>query len=116
MALSAPGSLMKIRDPAARSARLPTVAWRAARVALDAAAPVLVQVPRRGYLPTLACARCRAPARCLGCAGPIGQPSGGRPAVPTCRRCGRLAGEGCALGLIGCGRGCEHLDRGLRGG
>ncbi|MFZ5870447.1 MAG: primosome assembly protein PriA, partial [Actinomycetota bacterium] len=35
------------RDPAARTARLPSVAWRAARQALDRG-PVLVQVPRRG--------------------------------------------------------------------
>ena len=32
---------------------------RAARSALDRGAPVLVQVPRRGYLPAVACARCR---------------------------------------------------------
>ncbi len=74
-----------VRDPAARTARLPTVAWRAARSALDAGAPVLVQVPRRGYLPALACARCRAAARCPSCAGPIGQPSAGRSGIPTCR-------------------------------
>ncbi len=47
------------RDPAARTARLPSVALRAARSALEAEAPVLVQVPRRGYVPSLACARCR---------------------------------------------------------
>ncbi|MCW2502881.1 MAG: Primosomal protein, partial [Actinomycetia bacterium] len=36
------------RDAAASSARLPSVAWQAARSALAAGAPVLVQVPRRG--------------------------------------------------------------------
>ncbi|GAA4516949.1 primosomal protein N' [Nonomuraea ferruginea] len=51
------------RDQAARAARLPSVAWRALRQGLDHG-PVLVQVPRRGYLPALACAHCRAPARC----------------------------------------------------
>ena len=60
------------RDPAARSARLPSLAHEAARRALAAGAPVLVQVPRRGYVPSLACARCRAPARCAHCAGPLG--------------------------------------------
>ena len=45
------------RDEAARTARLPPLAWRTAREAL--ASPVLVQVPRRGYLPSLACERCR---------------------------------------------------------
>src|SRR5581483_9762262 len=53
------------------AARLPSLAWRAARDALAAAAPVLVQVPRRGYLPSVACAQCRTPARCPHCQGPL---------------------------------------------
>jgi primosomal protein N' (replication factor Y) (superfamily II helicase) len=36
------------RDPLARAARLPATAFAAARAALDADSPVLVQVPRRG--------------------------------------------------------------------
>ncbi|WP_460866979.1 primosomal protein N' family DNA-binding protein, partial [Rhodococcus aerolatus] len=40
------------RDPGARAARLPAVAFAAARQALEAGAAVLVQVPRRGYLPS----------------------------------------------------------------
>ena len=59
------------RDPAARTARLPSIALRAARSALEAEAPVLVQVPRRGYVPSLACGRCRAIARCRHCTGPL---------------------------------------------
>lgn len=51
------------KDQAARAARLPSIAWRALREGLDRG-PVLVQVPRRGYLPALACQNCRAPARC----------------------------------------------------
>lgn len=58
------------RDSAARSARLPSVAWRTVRDALERG-PVLVQVPRRGYVPRLACDRCRAPARCVHCHGPL---------------------------------------------
>ncbi|MFD4633104.1 primosomal protein N' [Streptomyces sp. NPDC058284] len=58
------------RDEAARAARLPTLAWRAAREGLKHG-PVLVQVPRRGYVPRLACERCREPARCRRCAGPL---------------------------------------------
>ena len=41
--------------------------------------------PRRGYVPSLACARCRAPARCAHCAGPLGispRPGPGRHADP----------------------------------
>ncbi|MFL6137797.1 MAG: primosome assembly protein PriA, partial [Frankiaceae bacterium] len=77
-----PGDLDAARDPAARAARLPTIAWQAARTALAAGAPVLVQVPRRGYQPALACDECRAPARCQHCAGPLGR-SGGADAVPA---------------------------------
>ncbi|MFI7634720.1 primosomal protein N' [Nonomuraea sp. NPDC049400] len=51
------------KDQAARQARLPSIAWRALRQGLESG-PVLVQVPRRGYLPALACRHCRAPARC----------------------------------------------------
>ena len=57
-------------DGAAHAARLPTLAWRTAREAL-AQGPVLVQVPRRGYVPRLACARCRTRAACRWCAGPL---------------------------------------------
>ncbi|MFI7690982.1 primosomal protein N' [Nonomuraea sp. NPDC049655] len=52
------------KDQAARQARLPSLAWRALRQGLESG-PVLVQVPRRGYLPALACRHCRAPARCV---------------------------------------------------
>ncbi|MGW3344132.1 primosomal protein N' [Nonomuraea rubra] len=52
------------KDQAARQARLPSIAWRALRLGLESG-PVLVQVPRRGYLPALACQHCRAPARCV---------------------------------------------------
>ena len=77
------------RDPAAASARLPTIAWRAAREALAGAAPVLVQVPRAGYQPGLACAECRTPARCATCRGPLGRER----ATPHCRWCGRPAAD-----------------------
>lgn len=85
------------RDPLARAARLPAVAFEAARAALNRGEPVLVQVPRAGYLPGLACASCRAPARCRRCAGPLGlsSGSGGRsgdpftePSMLSCRWCG----------------------------
>ncbi len=64
------GDSEQARDAAARAARLPTLAWQVARDGLRAG-PVLVQVPRRGYAPRLACARCRTPARCARCAGPL---------------------------------------------
>ncbi|GGO82273.1 primosomal protein N' [Wenjunlia tyrosinilytica] len=58
------------RDAAARAARLPSLAWQITRDALERG-PVLVQVPRRGYVPRLACERCREPAHCQVCAGPL---------------------------------------------
>jgi primosomal protein N' (replication factor Y) len=59
------------RNEAAATARLPSLALRTARAAL-ASGPVLVQVPRRGYLAVVACARCRAQARCTQLAGRTG--------------------------------------------
>jgi primosomal protein N' (replication factor Y) len=79
------------RDPAAAAARLPSLAWRTTREALQAGHAVLVQVPRRGYVPVLACARDRTPARCPVCAGPLAARA--EREVPACRWCGRPAGE-----------------------
>jgi primosomal protein N' (replication factor Y) len=110
------------RDPGARTARLPTLAWRTAREALAAGAPVLVQVPRRGYAPSLACARCRTPARCLHCSGPLA--AGGGSAVPACRWCGRPAADwscpvcgytGLRAVAVGAGRTAEELGRAFPG-
>ncbi|MEU6164136.1 primosomal protein N' [Streptomyces tanashiensis] len=61
------------RDEAARAARLPSLAWQTVREGLKTG-PVLVQVPRRGYVPRLSCERCRTPARCRHCAGPLEAP------------------------------------------
>jgi primosomal protein N' (replication factor Y) len=87
------------RDPAARTARLPSMALRAARTALEAGAPVLVQVPRRGYVPALACARCRTVARCRHCTGPLSLPDRDT-AGAVCRWCGR---QEPALRCVRCG-------------
>lgn len=72
--------------PAAR-AHLPTSAWQAAKKALEHG-PVLVQVPRRGYLPSLSCQSCRTPARCRHCHGPLALPASDQ--APTCRWCGQV--------------------------
>ncbi|MCD2187662.1 primosomal protein N' [Actinomycetospora soli] len=111
-----------LRDPTARAARIPSVAFEAARAALGAGRPVLVQVPRRGYLPAIACAQCREPARCRHCHGPLGIPAGTEdvPAPPTCRWCGRPATNyrcpACAsprvrATVVGAGRTAEELGR-----
>ena len=75
------------RDPAAARAHLPSSAWQVAKEALTRG-PVLVQVPRRGYLPSLSCQDCRRPARCRVCSGPLGLKGPGQP--PTCRWCGAV--------------------------
>ena len=83
------------RDEAATTARLPSLALRTARAALEGGGPVLVQVPRRGYLAAIACGRCRAQARCVAvvggatCNGPLRL--AGQHATPDCRWCGALA-------------------------
>jgi primosomal protein N' (replication factor Y) len=77
------------RDPAARSARLPSVALRTARAALERGAPVLIQVPRRGYVPSVACAKCRTIARCRHCMGPLSLSDGAADGA-VCRWCGRI--------------------------
>ncbi|MFI2351491.1 primosomal protein N' [Streptomyces sp. NPDC019443] len=75
------------RDEAARAARLPSLAWQTVRDGLKSG-PVLVQVPRRGYVPRLACERCRTPARCRHCSGPLEAPD---QRDLTCGWCGRGA-------------------------
>lgn len=65
-------------------ARIPRAAYDAIRAGLTTG-PVLVQTPRAGYAPTLACERCRTPARCQACAGPLVLTGPTTP--PTCRWC-----------------------------
>jgi primosomal protein N' (replication factor Y) len=110
------------RDPVARSARLPALAFRAARAALAAGRPVLVQTPRRGYLPALACANDRSPARCGHCAGPLGSTGAG--SAPACRWCGRPAvdwrcphcqGSRLRASVIGSARTAEEIGRAFPG-
>ncbi|MGY1603634.1 primosomal protein N' [Geodermatophilus sp. SYSU D00815] len=115
------------RDPAARTARLPSLAHRVARQALADGAPVLVQVPRAGYAPGLSCARCRAPARCAVCSGPLGisaTPGPGGSRVPACRWCARPAatfdcphchGTKLRASVVGAARTAEELGRAFPG-
>lgn len=115
------------RDPAARVARLPAIAFEAARAALRADTPVLVQVPRAGYVPSLACAKCRHPARCRRCNGPLALPSApgsDGAGSPTCSWCGIAdAAHRCTVCgsrnlravVIGAGRTAEELGRAFPG-
>lgn len=85
--LSTGDDLQLARDPLAAVARIPHLAFSEARKAL-ARGPVLVQVSRAGYVPTFACSRCRMPARCTTCRGPLRQQ--GANGVISCGWCGRL--------------------------
>lgn len=76
------------RDPLAAMARIPHLAFEHARRAL-VRGPVLVQVARSGYIPSFSCERCRMPARCGECSGPLSVASGS--SVPSCSWCGHLA-------------------------
>jgi primosomal protein N' (replication factor Y) len=111
------------RDPFARAARLPHTAMEAIRVGLqEQRSPVLVQTPRQGYATALACERCRAPARCPACAGPLALPAAHRP--PTCRWCGteqpawvcaECGGRGLRAPVRGEARTGEELGRAFPG-
>jgi primosomal protein N' (replication factor Y) (superfamily II helicase) len=123
----APDEAELARDAAAMTARLPSLALRTARAALAgdphrSAGPVLVQVPRRGYLAAIACDRCRAQARCAACGGPL--QVGSSHEVPGCRWCGALASEWtcprCGSGRLralvtGAARTAEELGRAFPG-
>ena len=110
------------RDPAARTARIPYIALRAARSSLEAGAPVLVQVPRRGYIPSLACGRCRTIARCRQCTGPLSLQDRGPGTVcrwcgraePTLR-CARCGSDAVRAVVIGARRTAEELGRAFAG-
>lgn len=110
------------RDPAARTARIPSVALRAARAALSDRHPVLVQVPRRGYVPSLACNRCRSVVRCRRCTGPLSLgDSGGQPVCRWCGRadtalrCARCGSDAVRAVVIGARRTAEELGRAFPG-
>ncbi|HET9971263.1 MAG TPA: primosomal protein N' [Streptosporangiaceae bacterium] len=118
---AAPDEAELARDAAAMTARLPSLALRTARAGI-AGGPVLVQVPRRGYLAAVACGRCRAQARCGPCSGPL--EISGSHETPGCRWCGALApdwscarcGAGRLRALVtGAARTAEELGRAFPG-
>jgi primosomal protein N' (replication factor Y) len=109
------------RDEAARSARLPSLALRSAREALTRG-PVLVQVPRRGYVTAVACENCRTRARCATCGGPLAVEAQG--AAARCRWCARddpgwrcpVCGHPRVRAVVtGAGRTAEELGRAFPG-
>lgn len=112
------------RDPLAHTARLPALAFATIRKGL-AEGPVLVQVPRSGYVLALSCQRCRAGVRCPACHGPVRltrPAAGGR--QMHCGWCGRMVvnwactvcgGRELRAPLVGSTRTAEELGRAFPG-
>ncbi len=105
------------RDPHAGAARVPREAYDAVRWGLERG-PVLVQTPRAGYVLRLACDRCRTPARCPACSGPLQLTGPTTP--PRCRwcatealswACAECGGRGLRAPVIGDARTADELGR-----
>lgn len=103
------------------AARIPRRAYESARAALETG-PVLVQVGRRGYVPTLACQSCRERAACPACGGPLAL--GAQGSAPSCRwcntrvtpwRCRACGGTRLRAVSVGSGRTAEELGRAFPG-
>ncbi|MFC6713983.1 hypothetical protein [Branchiibius cervicis] len=107
------------RSGPAATARIPTRAWHIAREGLQHG-PVLVQVPRRGYLPALRCADCGTRATCERCQGPLALAGPDGPALcrwcgargTQCRECGSTA---LRATVVGARRTAEELGRAFPG-
>ncbi|MGO4957758.1 primosomal protein N' [Luteococcus sp. Sow4_B9] len=87
--VAADSDLALERDPLAASVRLPNLVFETIRRSLPQG-PVLVQVPRAGYLVALACQTCRTPVRCAACHGPVQSRRRDGEQQLSCRWCGRL--------------------------
>jgi primosomal protein N' (replication factor Y) len=105
------------RDPYARGARIPAEVHETIRRALEDG-PVLVQTPRSGYVNALACERCRTPARCVTCQGPLRLCGPTTP--PACSWCGTVVDDwacpecshrGLRAPVLGDARTAEELGR-----
>ena len=124
--VSADSDLALARDPQARSARLPHEVFELIRAAVPQG-PVLVQVPRSGYLVALVCSSCREPARCRFCGGPVRVPERAAPAdsaVASCAWCGRpqtdwecpiCGSHRTRAPIVGAARTAEELGRAFPG-
>ena len=86
-----------VDDPARSGSRIPSVALDMLRAAARIG-PVLVSVPRAGYLPMVACQGCREPAACPQCARPM--QALGPDRQPSCRAHGPVVDWRCPV----CGR------------
>ncbi len=108
------------RDPHAGSARLPHDAFSVVRAGL-AAGPVLVQVPRSGYLPVLVCANCRTPATCPSCGQGLADAGRTGPQCPWCGpllkawRCPECGSARLRTPVVGVARTAEEFGKAFPG-
>ena len=115
-----PGPAELDREGASGAARLPSLAHQALRRALQDG-PVLIQVPRAGYAPLVACARCREAAQCTVCGGPLAMDQRGRTSCRWCARtvgqwnCPECGGHGLRMATVGSTRTGEELGRAFPG-
>jgi primosomal protein N' (replication factor Y) (superfamily II helicase) len=123
--IAADDDLTLERDPSARAARLPHQAFTVVRTGLSQG-PVLVQVPRAGYVVSLSCRTCREPVRCPYCRGRVRTdvPAGSSDPVTTCTWCGRTVlawscphcgGTTWRSARVGSSRTAEELGRAFPG-
>ena len=115
-----PGPAELDREGASGAARLPSLAHQALRRALQDG-PVLIQVPRAGYAPLVACARCREAAQCTVCGGPLAMDQRGRTSCRWCARtvgqwnCPECGGHALRMATVGSTRTGEELGRAFPG-
>lgn len=111
------------RDPLARQARIPQQAFETIRTGLSQG-PVLIQVPRAGYYPALACDRCRERVLCQACSGPVRARKDHDSRVLECSWCGKpqprfrcphCGGDRLRAPVIGSQRTAEELGRAFPG-
>ncbi|GAA1378002.1 primosomal protein N' [Luteococcus sanguinis] len=111
------------RDPLAGSIRLPQLVFETIRAGL-AAGPVLVQVPRAGYLVALSCQTCRTGVRCPHCQGPVTSKRRADGQQLSCGWCGKIVtGWRCPscgdhrlrAPVVGADRTAEELGRAFAG-
>ena len=109
-----------VDDPARSGSRIPSVALDMLREAVRVG-PVLVSVPRAGYLPMVACQGCREPAACPQCArpmqalGPDRQPSCRTHGPATDWRCPVCGRDVVRAVVVGVRRTAEEFGRALPG-
>ncbi|BDA65568.1 primosomal protein N' [Actinomyces capricornis] len=103
-------------EGASGGARIPSLAHRLLRRTLSTG-PALIQVPRSGYAPVVACQACRRAARCAHCSGPLAMTAQKRAGCRWCARpaaswaCPHCGGTVLRMVRVGSARTGEELGR-----